>query len=133
MGASCGFDCTLDVYKTAIAVAPVPNQRYYDTIYQERYMSLPHLNVEGFRQGSAINFAHQLKGNLLLVHGTGDDNVHYQTVEMLIDELIAHNKQFTMMAYPNRTHAIRERRNTTRHLYQLMTQYLLRHLPPKSK
>ncbi len=122
-----------DLYKTAIAVAPVPNQRYYDTIYQERYMSLPHLNVEGFRQGSAVNFAHQLEGNLLLIHGTGDDNCHYQTMELLIDELIAHNKHFTMMAYPNRTHAIRERTNTTRHLRQLMTRYLLEHLPPDPK
>lgn len=119
-----------DLYHTAIAVAPVPNQRYYDTIYQERYMSLPSRNTEGFRQGSPINFAHQLQGNLLLIHGTGDDNCHYQTMEMLIDELIAHNKQFTMMAYPNRTHAIRERQNTTRHLRQMMTQYLLQNLPP---
>ncbi len=119
-----------ELYHTAIAVAPVPNQRYYDTIYQERYMSLPHLNVEGFRQGSPINFAHQLEGNLLLIHGTGDDNCHYQTMELLIDELIAHNKQFSMMAYPNRTHAIRERKNTTRHLRQLMTRYLLENLPP---
>lgn len=121
-----------DLYHTAIAVAPVPNQRYYDTIYQERYMSLPELNVEGFREGSPINFAHQLKGNLLLIHGTGDDNCHYQTTEMLIDELIAHNKQFSMMAYPNRSHSIRERTNTTRHLRQLMTSYLLDHLPPES-
>ncbi len=118
-----------DLYKTAIAVAPVPNQRYYDTIYQERYMSLPELNVEGFRQGSPINFAHQLEGKLLLIHGTGDDNCHYQTTEMLIDELIAHNKQFSLMSYPNRTHAIRERQNTTRHLRQLMTDYLLKNLP----
>lgn len=118
-----------DLYKTAIAVAPVPNQRYYDTIYQERYMSLPELNMEGFRQGSPINFAHQLEGNLLLIHGTGDDNCHYQTTEMLIDELIAHNKQFSMMSYPNRTHSIRERKNTTRHLRQLMTDFLIENLP----
>ncbi len=118
-----------DLYRTAMAVAPVPNQRYYDSIYQERYMSLPEMNAEGFRDGSPINFAHQLKGNLLLVHGTGDDNCHYQTMEMLINELIAHNKQFTMMSYPNRTHAIRELENTTRHLRQLMTQYLHEHLP----
>ena len=104
--------------------------RYYDTIYQERYMSLPELNVEGFREGSAINFAHQLQGNLLLIHGTGDDNCHYATTEMLIDELIAHNKVFSMMAYPNRTHSIKERKNTTRHLRQLMTQYLHDKLPP---
>ncbi len=119
-----------DLYKTAIAVAPVPNQRYYDTIYQERYMSLPELNVDGFRQGSPINFAHQLEGKLLLIHGTGDDNCHYQTTEMLIDELIAHNKPFSMMAYPNRSHSIGERKNTTRHMRQLMTQFLLQNLPP---
>lgn len=117
------------LYSTAIAVAPVPNQRYYDTIYQERYMGLPETNVEGFREGSPINFAKQLEGNLLLIHGTGDDNCHYQTTEMLIDELIAHNKQFHMMVYPNRTHSIKERRNTTRHLRELMTRYLLRNLP----
>ena len=116
------------LYSTAIAVAPVPNQRYYDTIYQERYMSLPAQNVEGFREGSAINFATELQGNLLLVHGTGDDNCHIQTTEMLIDELIAHNKQFSLMVYPNRTHSIRERKNTTRHLRQLMTDFLDRNL-----
>ncbi len=119
-----------DLYKTAVSIAPVPNQRYYDTIYQERYMGLPHDNVDGYVQGSPINFAHQLKGNLLLVHGTGDDNCHYQTTEMLINELILHNKYFTMMAYPNRTHAIREGKNTTRHLRELMTRYLLDNLPP---
>ena len=119
-----------ELYHTAIAVAPVPNQRYYDTIYQERYMSLPELNAQGFIEGSPINFAHQLQGNLLLIHGTGDDNCHYQTSEMLINELIAHNKQFSLMAYPNRSHAVREEANTTRHLRQLMTDYLLQHLPP---
>jgi dipeptidyl-peptidase-4 len=118
-----------DLYKTGISVAPVPNQRYYDTIYQERYMGLPNDNVEGFMSGSAINFAHQLKGNLLLIHGTGDDNCHYQTTEMLINELIRHNKRFAMMAYPNRTHAIREGKNTTRHLRGLMTRYLEENLP----
>ncbi len=118
-----------DLYSTAIAIAPVPNQRYYDTIYQERYMGLPETNVDGYLQGSPINFAKQLKGDLLLIHGTGDDNCHYQTTEMLIDELIAHNKQFSMMAYPNRTHAIKERKNTLRHLRQLMTNFLLRTLP----
>ena len=92
--------------------------------------ALPELNVDGFREGSAINFAKQLQGNLLLVHGTADDNCHYQTPEMLIDELIAHNKQFTMFAYPNRTHSIRERKNTTRHLRDMMTNFLLEKMPP---
>ena len=118
-----------DLYQTAIAVAPVPNQRFYDTIYQERYMGLPEDNVDGYHDGSAIHFASQLRGKLLLIHGTGDDNCHYQTTEMLIDELIRHNKPFSMMAYPNRTHAIREGRNTTRHLRALMTSYLSDNLP----
>jgi dipeptidyl-peptidase 4 len=118
------------LYHTAIAIAPVPNQRYYDTIYQERYMGLPNDNPSGYRQGSPIHFAKNLTGNLLLVHGTGDDNCHYQTTELLIDELIKHNKQFSMMAYPNRTHSIREGTNTTLHLRHLMTDYLRRMLPP---
>jgi dipeptidyl-peptidase-4 len=119
-----------DLYKTAISVAPVANQRYYDTIYQERYMGLPGDNVEGFRQGSPINYAHQLKGNLLLIHGTGDDNCHYQGTEALINELIRNNKPFTMMAYPNRSHGIYEGQNTTLHLRELMTRYLKQNLPP---
>ena len=119
-----------DLYKTAMAVAPVPNQRHYDTIYQERYMGLPSDNVKGYLEGSAINFAHQLQGNLLIVHGTGDDNVHYQGTEALVNELVRHNKPFTMMAYPNRTHSIREGKNTTRHLRELLTRYLEDNLPP---
>jgi len=119
-----------DLYQTAIAVAPVPNQRYYDTIYQERHMGRPEQNPDGFLKGSPINYARQLEGDLLLIHGTGDDNCHYQTTEMLINELIRHNKPFTMMAYPNRTHAIREGENTTRHLRELMTRYLHDHLAP---
>lgn len=119
-----------ELYHTAIVVAPVPNQRYYDTIYQERYMGLPATNVKGFRDGSAINYVRQLKGNLLLIHGTGDDNCHYQTTELLINELIRHNKQFSMFAYPNRTHSIREGKNTSRHLREMMTRFLLNKLAP---
>jgi dipeptidyl-peptidase 4 len=119
-----------DLYQTAIAVAPVPNQRHYDTIYQERYMGLPADNVEGYRNGSPIHFANQLKGNLLIVHGTGDDNCHFHGVETLIDELITHNKPFTMMAYPNRSHGINEGRNTTRHLFETLTRYLRIHTAP---
>lgn len=117
-----------DLYKMGIAIAPVPNQRYYDTIYQERYMSLPHLNVEGFYEGSPINFAKNLTGDLLLVHGSDDDNCHVATTEMLIDELVAHDKQFDLMIYPGRTHAIRERENTTRHLRRMMTEFVLEKL-----
>ncbi len=119
-----------ELYKVGIAVAPVPDQRYYDTIYQERYMGLPQDNEEGFREGSPINFASQLKGDLLLIHGTGDDNVHYQGMERLINELIRLNKPFQMMSYPNRTHSIDQGENTTLHLRSLMTRYLLEHLPP---
>ena len=118
------------LYKTAISIAPVPNQRFYDTIYQERYMGLPKDNVEGFLQGSPINYADQLQGNLLLIHGTADDNVHYQGSESLINELIRHNKQFSLMVYPNRTHSIREGQNTTLHLRNTMTKFLEERLTP---
>ena len=116
------------LYKMAMAIAFVSNQRYYDTIYQERYMGLPEDNMKGYRKGSPITFAHQLEGNLLLVHGTGDDNVHYQNFEALVNELIKHNKPFTMMSYPNRSHGIFEGENTTRHLYELLTRYLKENL-----
>ncbi len=113
------------LYHTAMAVAAVPNRRYYDTIYEERYMGLPGDNPDGYLQSSPINFAHQLQGNLLIVHGTGDDNCHYQGAEALVNELVRLNKPFSMMAYPNRTHAISEGANTTRHLRELLTRYLL--------
>ena len=118
------------LYQTGISVAPVPDQKYYDTIYQERYMNTPQNNPGGFKNGSPITFARNLAGNLLIIHGTGDDNCHYQTTELLIDELIKHNKQFSMMAYPNRSHGIREGENTTRHLRTMMTNYFLKNLPP---
>ena len=119
-----------DLYHTAMAVAFISNQRFYDTIYQERYMGLPDDNEEGYKNGSPITFAHQLKGNLLIIHGTGDDNCHYQSFEALVNELIKQNKYFSMMSYPNRTHSISEGENTRRHLYELMTRYLKQHLPP---
>ncbi len=118
-----------DLYHTAMAVAPNASQLLYDTIYQERYMGLPQDNAENYRLGSPITYAKQLKGNLLVVHGTGDDNGHYQGTEQLMNELIAHNKQFTVMPYPNRTHAISEGVNTPRHFYGLLTRYLNEHLP----
>ncbi len=119
-----------ELYHTGMAVAPVPDMRLYDTIYQERYMGLPQQNADDYRLASPITFAGQLQGNLLLVHGTGDDNVHYQGTERLINELIAHGKQFTMMAYPNRSHGIYEGRGTTLHVYTLLTEYLNENLPP---
>ena len=118
-----------DLYRTAIAVAPNADQLLYDSIYQERYMGLPGDNAEGYRLGSPITFARQLKGNLLLVHGTGDDNGHYQGTEMLMNELIAHNKHFSVMPYPSRSHALSEGTNTTRHFYGLLTRYLNDNLP----
>jgi dipeptidyl-peptidase-4 len=122
-----------DLYRAGMAVAFVADQRLYDTIYQERYMGLPADNPEGYKNGSPITFAHQLKGNLLIVHGTGDDNVHYQNLEKLANELIANNKRFTMMAYPNRTHGIYEGKNTTLHLYETLTGFLNQNLPAGPK
>jgi dipeptidyl-peptidase-4 len=118
-----------DVYRMAMAVAPVPDMRLYDTIYQERYMGLPQDNAEDYRRGSPLTYADKLQGDLLIVHGTGDDNVHYQGTERLVNALIAANKPFTAMAYPNRTHAIAEGKGTRRHLYELLTRYLHDHLP----
>jgi dipeptidyl-peptidase-4 len=117
-----------DLYKVGMSVAPVPDQRLYDTIYQERYMGLPAANADGYRQGSAINFAEGLKGNLLIVHGSGDDNVHYQGSELLVNRLIELGKPFDFMTYPDRTHAIAEGAGTTPHLYHLLARYLTTHL-----
>jgi len=122
-----------DLYRTAMAVAFISDQRLYDTIYQERYMGLPNDNQEGYKNGSPITFAHQLRGNLLLVHGTADDNCHYQSCEMLVNELIRHDKPFSMMAYPNRTHSINEGPNTQLHLFQTLTRYLKQNLPPEPR
>ncbi len=118
-----------EIYKAGIAVAFVSDQRLYNTIYQERYMGLPSENEYGFREGSPIFHAHKLEGDLLIMHGTADDNVHYQSFEMLVDELISHNKMFQMMSYPMRSHGIRERENTSYHLRQVMEKFWLEHLP----
>jgi dipeptidyl-peptidase 4 len=118
-----------DLYKVGMAVAPVPDQRLYDTIYQERYMGLPAQNADGYRQGSAINFAGALEGDLLIVHGSGDDNVHYQGSELLVNRLIELGKRFDFMTYPDRTHSISEGSGTTVHVFELLTRYLTEHLP----
>lgn len=118
-----------DVYSAGIAIAFVSDQRLYDTIYQERYMGLPSENEEGYKQGSPITHAAGLEGDLLIVHGTGDDNVHYQNTEYLIDKFIELNKSFDMMVYPDRSHSIKEKENTKRHLYNLMTNFLHEKLP----
>jgi dipeptidyl-peptidase-4 len=117
-----------DIYKMGMAVAPSPDNLYYDTIYTERYMGLPKDAREDYENSSATRQAANLKGDLLIVHGTGDDNVHYQQTEMLINALIAANKPFTIMPYPNRTHSISEGQGTTLHLYNLLTRYLNEHL-----
>lgn len=118
-----------EIYQTGMAVAAVSDQLTYDNIYTERYMGLPAENEAAYIECSAKNFATGLRGNLLIVHGTGDDNVHYQNAELLINELIKQNKSFTMMAYPNRSHGIYEGKNTRRHLYTLLTSYLNEHCP----
>jgi dipeptidyl-peptidase 4 len=122
-----------EIFKTGMSVAPVANQLLYDNIYQERYMGVPWENEADFIEGSPITYAKNLTGNLLLVHGTGDDNVHYQNAEVLINELVKHNKLFQVMPYPNRSHSIYEGDNTTRHLYTMMTNYLLKHLEAGGK
>lgn len=119
-----------DLYSTAIAVASVPDQRHYDTIYQERYMGKPKDNRKAFKEGSPINFAQNLKGNLLIIHGAADDNCHYQTYLKLVDKLIEHNKPFSMMTYPRGTHSIKEGKNTRRHVYETMTRFLHDNMPP---
>ncbi len=116
-----------EIYQTGVAVAGVANQLFYDNVYQERYMGLPSEDKEKFIEGSPVTYAKNLEGNLLLIHGTGDDNVHYQNMEFLVNELIRQNKQFDMMAYPNRSHGIREGQNTSLHLFTLITRYLLEH------
>ncbi|HSN60877.1 MAG TPA: prolyl oligopeptidase family serine peptidase, partial [Ferruginibacter sp.] len=119
-----------DIFQTGIAIAAVANQLNYDNIYQERYMGLPQENRADFVNGSPISYVKGLKGNLLYIHGTGDDNVHYSNAEMLINELVKYNKQFQLMAYPNRTHSINEGEGTTTHLSTMYTQFLKQHCAP---
>jgi len=116
-----------DVFKTAIAVAPVTNWRYYDNIYTERYMQTPQENAKGYDDNSPINHVEKLKGNYLLIHGMGDDNVHFQNATEMIMELVKQNKQFTQFGYPNKNHGIYGG-NTRLHLYNLMTNYILENL-----
>jgi dipeptidyl-peptidase-4 len=119
-----------EIFKTGISVAAVTNQLTYDNIYQERYMGLPSENKDDFIKGSPVTYAKNLKGHLLYIHGTGDDNVHYQNAELLLNELIRHNKQFRFMPYPNRTHGIDEGEGTSRHLQTLYTEFLREFCPP---
>jgi len=120
-----------DVYQVGMSVAPVPDERLYDTIYQERYMGLLQNPADSarYQRASPINQAEGLNGQLLIVHGSGDDNVHYQGTERLVNRLVALGKPFDFMAYPNRSHCICEGRGTTLHIYSLLTRYLMEHLP----
>lgn len=117
------------LYRTGVSIAPVANLSYYDTIYEERYMGLPNDNVEGYRGGSPINFVDQFQGDLLLIHGTADDNVHYQATELLINKLVEAGKQFDLFVYPGRSHSISEGKHTRLHLMTMVTDFLLEHLP----
>lgn len=118
-----------ELYKTGIAIAFVSDQRLYDATYQERYMGLLEENEWGYREGSPLHHAEKLEGNLMVIHGTADDNVHYQSFEMLVDKLIQNNKMFSMMSYPMRAHGINERENTSLHLRKTMTKFLLEKMP----
>jgi dipeptidyl-peptidase-4 len=117
-----------EVYSMGVAVAPVTHWKYYDNIYTERYNGLPQENAAGYDRGSPLSYADKLTGRLLVVHGTGDDNVHYQNTEALQNALVRANKQYTMMSYPNRNHGIFGG-NTTRHLRTLLTDYIHQNLP----
>ena len=116
-----------DVFKTAIAVAPVITWRYYDNIYTERFLQRPQDNARGYDENSPLNFAHLLKGNYLLVHGTGDDNVHFQNAVDMVTALEAAGKQFEFRIYPNKNHSIYGG-NTRLNLYELMTDFIYRKL-----
>lgn len=122
-----------DIFHTGIAIAFVADQRLYDTIYQERYMNTPEANPDGYRKGSPITWAKGLEGNLLLIHGTGDDNVHYQNCERLVNELVKEGKMFSQISYPMRSHGIYEGEGTTLHLRKTMAKYWREHLPAGGK
>ena len=116
-----------EVFSLAIAVAPVTNWRFYDTIYTERFMRTPQENPEGYDLNSPLNYADQLKGKYLIIHGSGDDNVHVQNTMRMVDELIQADKQFEWMVYPDKNHGIYGG-NTRKHLYTKMTNFILENL-----
>ena len=117
-----------EVFKAGVAIAFVSDQRLYDTIYQERYMNTPQANPDGYFRGSPINHAEGLQGNLLLIHGTGDDNVHYQNTEMLANRLISLGKTFYQVSYPMRTHGISEGPGTSRHVRTTLIDFFNKNL-----
>ena len=111
-----------DVFSTGIAVAPVTNWRYYDSVYTERFMRTPQENAEGYDDNSPINHVDKLKGSYLLIHGSSDDNVHYQNSMEMVDALVRANKQFDLFFYPNKNHGIYGG-NTRLHLFTMMLNY----------
>ncbi|MDD7913511.1 S9 family peptidase [Polaribacter ponticola] len=121
-----------DIFTTAIAVAPVTSWRFYDTVYTERFLRTPQENPSGYDDNSPVNYAEKLKGNYLLVHGTGDDNVHVQNSYRMINSLIEANKQFDMFIVPDRTHGIYKGKNTRLNLYTKMTNFIHENLNKKS-
>jgi dipeptidyl-peptidase-4 len=119
-----------EIYKTGISISAVDNLLFYDNIYEERYMGLPQENMDAYVKGYPIYYAKNLKGNLLFIHGTGDDNVQYDNAEALLNELIKYNKTFKFMPYPNRTHSISEGEGTHKHLTTLYSDFLRKNCPP---
>jgi dipeptidyl-peptidase-4 len=119
-----------DVYSVGVSVASVPDQRLYDSIYQERYLGLPQDSPKAYEQSSAINFASGLRGDLMVIHGSGDDNVHYQGFELLVNKLISLGKPFDMRVYPGRTHGISEGKGTNLDVFTNILGYFEEHLPP---
>jgi len=126
MSSTCIFKGA-DVFKMAIAVAPVTNWRYYDNIYTERYMRTPAENQAGYDENAPEKMVGKLKGKFLLIHGTADDNVHFQNSVMMVDEMIKANRKFDSEYYPNKTHGI-SGGNTRNHLYNRMTDFILSNL-----
>ena len=131
-GGSATLNCLFqypEIFHTGIAIAAVTNQLTYDNIYQERYMGDPSEGVQNYIAGSPLTHVENFKGNLLYIHGTGDDNVHYQNAELLANEMIKHKKVFYMMPYPNRSHSLRED-NAIPHLRLMFTDFLRKNCPP---
>ncbi len=122
-----------EIFKMAIAVAPVTSWRFYDTVYTERFLRTPQENPEGYDNNSPLNYAHLLKGKLLLIHGSGDDNVHVQNTYRFSNALIEANKDFEMAIYPDRTHGIYRGKNTRLHLFNKMTKFIKSNLGNNQK
>ena len=122
-----------EIYKTGIAIAAVTNLLFYDNIYEERYMGMPQDDMDNYVLGSPIHYAKNLQGNLLFIHGTGDDNVQYDNAEALLNELIKYNKTFQFMPFPNRTHALSEGEGTRKFLSTLYSDYLRKNCPPGAR